>query len=471
MHIEVEVARLGKNRGRVLVCFCKEIELLRLYLVLAINHLAQFHVGIHAECVLHVVFGIEHTHRLDVKAFVAQSHFLQMAVVHVHVEMHIHGIGLHLSAQVGTQRHFLVVDAQVSTHDSILQLQVCIGVAQVYLSVVGFLQVKVHVSGGLLVEEVETFTLRLHLSTQIERFVERHKLIDIQVLGIHVDVVRVVVHAIVHLRIHIALLGLCHHVGNEFVVLDTHIATHLHVLWDVEGTARLLWHESLHETCIFQFGVEIGVYLHLLLVGRVGDTKISTHIHLVWHVGMEVLHVDLLQVSACACHYAHLFLWPCLAESFQVWLCKQTDVALAEMSADLCLKLPRLHTSPLAIWRGVGGEAWVVEGIHVHAIGELHIAFVGFQHELLHVELGGIHLHVSHCFVHHQSALLLETHLFHFHVQITRSAIAHLFNLQMCVGRVDVAGIESLHTFCQSVVVAQTGGVNSYVGKIVDFFS
>ena len=349
-------------------------------------------------------------------------------------------------------------------------MQVRIGVAQVDLSVVGFLQVKVNVGSGLLVEEVETFTLRLHLSTQIKRFVERHELIDIQVLGIHVDVVRVVVHAIVHLRIHIALLGLCHHVGNEFVVLDTHIATHLHILWNVEGTARLLWHESLHETGIFQFRVEIGVYLHLLLVGRVGDAKISTHIHLVWHVGMEVLHVDLLQVAACACHHAHLFLWPCLAESLQIWLCKQTDVALAEMSADLCLKLTRFHTTPLAIWRGGRSEAWVVEGIHVHAIGELHIAFVGFQHELLHVELGGIHLHVSHCFVHHQSALLLETHLFHFHVQITRSAIAHLFNLQVSVGRVDVAGIESLHTLCQSVVVAQTGGVNSYVGEIVDFF-
>ena len=111
MHIEVEVARLGKNRRRVLVGLCKEVELLRLYLVVAINHLAQFHVGIHTECVLHIVFGIEHTHRLDVEAFVAQSHVLQMAVVHVHVEMHIHGIGLHLSAQVGTQRHFLVVDA------------------------------------------------------------------------------------------------------------------------------------------------------------------------------------------------------------------------------------------------------------------------------------------------------------------------------------------------------------------------
>ena len=66
MHIEVEVTRLGINRCGVLVCLSKEIELLRLYLVLAINHFTQFHVGIHTECVLHVVFGIEYPHCLDV---------------------------------------------------------------------------------------------------------------------------------------------------------------------------------------------------------------------------------------------------------------------------------------------------------------------------------------------------------------------------------------------------------------------
>ena len=272
-----------------------------------------------------------------------------MAVVHVHVEVNVQRVGLHLSAQFCLESHLVVVDAEIATHDTVLQRQLSVGVAHVNIAVGGFREVEVHIGSCSLVEEVEPLAFGLHPSVQHQRFVEWHKLIDMEVLGINVGIIRIVVHAIVHLRIHVALLGLCHDVGNELVVLHRHVATQLHVLWNVEGTARFLWHKTLCETGIPHLRVEVSIHLHLLLVGRVGNAHAAVHRHGVWHVGIQILHMDFLQVSTHACHEAHLLFRPCLAESFQIRLCKQTDVALAEMSTELCLKLSWF--TPLALCR------------------------------------------------------------------------------------------------------------------------
>ena len=98
----------------------------------------------------------------------------------------------------------------------------------------------------------------------------------------------------------------------------------------------------------------------------------------------------------------------------------------------------------------------------------MHVALIGFQHQLLHIELRGVHLHVCQCFIHYQSALFLETHLLHLHVQVTCSTIANPLHFQMGVGRADVAGIESLHTFRQVVIVVETRGIDNDVSEVVN---
>ena len=66
----------------------------------------------------------------------------------------------------------------------------------------------------------------------------------------------------------------------------------------------------------------------------------------------------------------------------------RTATGVASVAAALVI-------TPLAIWRGVGGEAWVVEGIHVHLHIDFEVGIRSLQSCVIHIKSFAIHAEYS----------------------------------------------------------------------------